>query len=153
MFTQWRLESATWHTSTQLVAVSCCQLSTLISLWLGGRKGIWPVKAEWWEAGMVVCMGQGVHLHMAQLMPLPLTISCSSKSRLVLPFWYQFTWVVTYKWPLNRSYIVFCASVINYCLAEMLQYCTKIIWACTTYKLIFSYLHFSVMRNTSIEDE
>jgi len=27
-------------------------------------------------------------LHMAQLMPLPLTISCSSKSRLVLPSWF-----------------------------------------------------------------
>ena len=26
-----------------------------------------------------------------QLMPLPLNISCSSKSRLVLPFWYQLT--------------------------------------------------------------
>jgi len=27
-------------------------------------------------------------LHMTQLMPLPLTISCSSKSRLVLPSWF-----------------------------------------------------------------
>jgi len=33
-------------------------------------------------------------LHMAQLMPLPLTISCSSKSRLVLPFWRRLTRVV-----------------------------------------------------------
>jgi len=30
-------------------------------------------------------------LHIAQQMPLPLTISCSSKSRLVLPFWYLLT--------------------------------------------------------------
>jgi len=21
---------------------------------MGGRKGIWPVKAEWWDAGVVV---------------------------------------------------------------------------------------------------
>ena len=41
------------------------------------------------------------NLHMAQLIPLPLTISCSSKSRLVLPFWSQLTWVVSDK-PLNR---------------------------------------------------
>jgi len=27
-------------------------------------------------------------LHMSQLIPLPLTVSCSSKSRLVLPFWF-----------------------------------------------------------------
>ena len=35
-------------------------------------------KTEWWDAGMVVCLGQGADFHMAQLMPLPLTISCSS---------------------------------------------------------------------------
>ena len=34
---------------------------------------------------MVTCLGRGADLHMAQLMPLPLTISCSSKSSLVLP--------------------------------------------------------------------
>ena len=37
---------------------------------------------------MVMCLGQGADLHMAQLMPLPLTVSCSSKSRLVLPSWF-----------------------------------------------------------------
>ena len=31
-------------------------------------------------------LSTGADLHVAQLMPLPLTISCSSKSRLVLPF-------------------------------------------------------------------
>jgi len=46
---------------------------------------------------MVICLGRGVDLHMAQLMPLPLTISCSDKSRLALPFWYQLTRVVTDK--------------------------------------------------------
>jgi len=43
---------------------------------------------EWRDAGMVMCLGQGADLHMAQLMSLPLTISCSSKSRLVLPSWF-----------------------------------------------------------------
>ena len=28
---------------------------------------------------MVICLERGADLHMAQLMPLPLTISCSSK--------------------------------------------------------------------------
>ena len=36
---------------------------------------------------------------MFQLMPL--TVSCFSKTRLVLPFWYRLTWVVPEKWPLN----------------------------------------------------
>jgi len=44
---------------------------------LGGRKGIRPVKTEWWGAGMVICLERGAEL--AQLMPLPLTVSCSSK--------------------------------------------------------------------------
>ena len=68
--------------------------SVLWCCWLGGRKGIWPVKTEWWDAGVVICLGQSADLHMAQLMSLPLTVSCSSKSRLVLPFWYQLTRVV-----------------------------------------------------------
>jgi len=45
-------------------------------------------KTEWWDAGMVICLGQGPHLHMAQLMLLPLTVSCSSKSRFILPSWF-----------------------------------------------------------------
>jgi len=35
-------------------------------------------KTEWLDSGMVICLGRGANLHMAQLMPLPLTISCSS---------------------------------------------------------------------------
>jgi len=38
-------------------------------------------KTEWWGAGMVICLERGADLHMAQLMPLPLTVS-SVKSRL-----------------------------------------------------------------------
>jgi len=33
----------------------------------------------WWGAGVVICLEQGAYLHMAQLMPLPLTVSCFSK--------------------------------------------------------------------------
>jgi len=43
---------------------------------------------------MVMCLGQGADLHMVQHMPLLLTMPCSSKSRLVLPFWCQFTRVI-----------------------------------------------------------
>jgi len=39
-----------------------------------------PVKkTEWWGAGMIICLERGANLHMAQLMPLPLTVSCFSK--------------------------------------------------------------------------
>ena len=36
-------------------------------------------KTEQWGAGMVICLEQGADLHTAQLMPLPLTVSCISK--------------------------------------------------------------------------
>jgi len=75
---------------------SCC--------WLGGRKGIRPVKSEWWGAGMVICLERGADLHMAQLMPLPLIVSCF---RLVFHFWYRLTRVVPDKGPLNRCVRVY----------------------------------------------
>ena len=37
---------------------------------------------------MVIRLGRGADLQMVQLMPLPLTISCSNKSRLVLPSYF-----------------------------------------------------------------
>ena len=65
---------------------------------LGVRKGIRPVK-NWVVGCWRGCLGWGADLHITQQMPLPLTISCSSKSRLaltflVLPFWYLLTRVV-----------------------------------------------------------
>ena len=59
------------------------------------------LQAEWWGAGVVICLELGADLHMAQLMPLPLTVCCYSKSRSVLPFWYRLTRVVPEKGPLN----------------------------------------------------
>jgi len=53
---------------------------------LGSRKGIRPVKTEWWGAGLVICLERGADLHIAQLMPLPLTVSCFSKIQIDLPF-------------------------------------------------------------------
>ena len=35
---------------------------------------------------MVICLERGADLHMAQLMPLPLTVSCLSKIRIVFTF-------------------------------------------------------------------
>jgi len=53
--------------------------SVLWRCWLGGRKGIRPIKTEWWGAGVAICLEQAADLHMAQLMPLPPTVSCFSK--------------------------------------------------------------------------
>jgi len=67
--------------------------------WAAGRAS--PVKTEWWGAGMVICLERVADLHMAQLMPQPLTVSYFSKIQTVLPFWYRLTGVVPDKGPLN----------------------------------------------------
>jgi len=55
---------------------------------LVGRQEGHPAckKLEWWGAGMVVCLERGADLHMAQLMPLPLTVSCFSKIQIGFTF-------------------------------------------------------------------
>jgi len=53
---------------------------------LGGRKGIRPVKTEWWGTGVVICLERGADLHTVQLMPLPLTVSSSSKIQIGFTF-------------------------------------------------------------------
>ena len=63
IFSHWKVPSVLWR------------------CWLGGRKGIRPVKNRvvgCWHG----CLEQGTYLHMAQLMPLPLTVSCFSKTQI-----------------------------------------------------------------------
>ena len=68
---------------------------------LAGRQDIRPVKTEQWGAGVVICLERCADLHMAQRIPLSLTVSCFRKIQIGLPFWYQLTWVGPEKGPLN----------------------------------------------------
>jgi len=43
-------------------------------------------RAECWGAGVVICLERGADLHMAQLMPLPLNVSCFSKIQIGFTF-------------------------------------------------------------------
>ena len=43
-------------------------------------------KTEWWGAGVAICLARGADLHMAHLMPLPLTVSCFSKIQIGFTF-------------------------------------------------------------------
>ena len=63
-------------------------------------------KTEWWGAGVVICLERGADLHMAQLMPLPLIVSCSSKIQIGAE-WYRLTRIV----PENG-----CVRVTNQCI-------------------------------------
>ena len=74
------------------------------------------------SGGMLTWLsGWGADLHIAQQMPVPLTISCSSKSRLVLPFlvlpfWYLLTRVVPDKFQKSSKTVVcVCVCVCYYC--------------------------------------
>jgi len=54
---------------------------------LVGRQDGHPVcKKQWWGTGVVICLERGADLHMAPLMPLPLTVSCSSKIQIGFAF-------------------------------------------------------------------
>ena len=72
---------------------------------------------------MVISLEQGADLQMAQLMPLPLTVSFFSKIQIGFSFsesqiwfylfWYQLTRIVPEKWPLNVCVCVCLSSAAN----------------------------------------
>jgi len=73
--------------------VHLCAFSAL-TLLVGRQEGH-PAckKTEWWGAGVVICLERDADLHTAQLLPLPLTVSCFSKIQI------GFTFVVpAYQW-------------------------------------------------------
>jgi len=60
--------------------------SVLWRCWLGGWKASGLYKTERWGAGVLISLELGADLHMAQLMPLPLTVSCFSKIQIGFTF-------------------------------------------------------------------
>ena len=61
-------------------------LFSALTLLVGRQEGHPACKNEWWGAGVVICLGRGADLHMAQLMPLSLTVSCYSKIQIGFTF-------------------------------------------------------------------
>jgi len=67
-----------WHISFHCLKALCTfSALTLLVGWQEEHPAC--KKLEWWGAGVVICLERGADLHMAQLMPLPLTVSCFSK--------------------------------------------------------------------------
>ena len=64
-----------------------CHAFSALTLLVGRQEGhpAWK-KPEWWDADVVICLERGADLHMAQLMPLPLTVSCFSKIHIGFTF-------------------------------------------------------------------
>ena len=63
--------------------------------------------SEWWGAGVVICLERGADLHMAQLMPVPLTDSCFCKIQIGFTFLVPAHPGSPGKGPLNRCVCVF----------------------------------------------
>jgi len=57
-----------------------------LTLLVGRQEGHPACKKTWWGAGVVICLERGADLHMAQLMPLPLTVSCFSEIQIGFTF-------------------------------------------------------------------
>jgi len=76
------------HACTHLVAI-CPGLAVSALTLLVGRQEGHPAckKLEWWVAGMVICLERSADLRTAQLMPLPLAISCFSKIQIGFTFY------------------------------------------------------------------
>ena len=95
-----------------------CMPSVLWRCWLGGRKGIRPVKKlsdgvlAWlsvWSEVQTCIRPSWCHCHLLSL--------ASVKSRLVLPFWYQLTWIILEKGPLTgRARVRACMCVLCRCV-------------------------------------
>ena len=97
-----------WLPIALRLVANCCW-----RCWLGGRKGIRPVKnlsggvLAWlsvWSEVQTCIWPSWCHCHSLSL--------ASVKSRLVLPFWYRLTQVVTDKVPLNRCVCV-CVTLLG----------------------------------------
>ena len=79
--------SCSWYGLQCFHVLQCSVAFSALTLLVGWQEGH-PAckKTEWWGAGVVVCLEQGADLHMAQLMPLPLTVSCFSKIQIGFAF-------------------------------------------------------------------
>jgi len=79
---------ATSYVATVYICVVCRSYTFSALTLLVKRQQGHPAckKLEWWGAGMVICLLRGADLHMAQLMTLPLTVSCFSKIQIGFTF-------------------------------------------------------------------
>ena len=89
---------------------------------------------------MVICLERGEDLHMAQLMPLPLTVSCSSKIQIDFTFLVPaypdcpgkeaVKWLyITYRFSTPNKHTVTTSITFQGCSFNCLQYFDAVGWA------------------------
>jgi len=72
-------------------------------------------------AWLFICLERGADLHIAQLMPLPFTVSCFSKIQIGFTFLVPLTWVVPEKGPLNGCVCVCVYVRVRACVRACVQ--------------------------------
>ena len=108
-----------------------------LTLLVGRQEGhLACKKTEWWGAGVVICLEQGADLHMAQLMPLPLTVSCFSKIQIGLPFWYRLTQVVLDKELLIARARACAHACVRTCVRARVCVCVRVFRKCKQNKYV-----------------
>ena len=130
-----------------LLIQSLCVPSVLWHCWLGGKKGIWPVKnwvVAWlsvWSEVQTCIWPSWFHCHSLSL--------ASVKSRLVLPFWYRLTRVV-----LDRELLNGCMSVVA-CMKWNLEVTQALLyqWNVTTFKQVRKWLSSSCCAKVRKESD
>jgi len=60
-----------------------CVAFSALTLLVGWQE---KKQTEWWGTGVVICLERGADLHMAQVMPVPLTVTCFSKVQIGFTF-------------------------------------------------------------------
>jgi len=85
--------------SCEVCDCECCMTVHLTFSTLTLLVGRLVVKTQ--SGGVLLCLVRDAVLHMTQMMPLSLTVSCFTNSKLVLFFWYQLALVIPDKGPLN----------------------------------------------------
>ena len=115
-----------------LSALDAFSALTLLVGWQEGHLAC--KKTEWWGAGMVICLERVADLHMSQLMPLPLTVCCSSKIQT------GFTFLVPAhpgspgkKGPLNG-----CVSCLHWYWLKLVDHCEGMCMQNALFELQFS---------------
>ena len=96
-----------------MILMVCVAFSAL-TLLVGRQEGH-PAckKTEWWGAGMVISLERGADLHMAQLMPLSLAVSCFSKIQIGFTFLVPAHLGSPGKGPLNMCCVCVCVICLD----------------------------------------
>jgi len=81
---------------------------------------------------MVICLERDSDLHMAQLMPLPLTVSCFSKIQIWLPFWYRLTPGSLGQRAVKRVCVCVCVRVCA-CVRACVRVCVCVCFAVSAF--------------------